>query len=196
MVLVVARRFRRKCMYQTLALDAWRTRLEKQGHAIVSVQGEPLDFIVQFPPDTIITIALIADWGVYPAYRNRYFVCPEPGVVLRAANCPEPHRDRWLKLVAEQPPSYWRDFLAGPGSWTLARLLRFREVVVWSNRGVDWTGIDDPFHRAWGMQVPWEAAPYFPPLRGPESFCPHLIIVDQDRFADSWPPVSCSLMSG
>jgi hypothetical protein len=99
--------------------------------------------------------------------------------------CPEPHCSRWLELLSEQPDGYWRDFLAGPGSWLLCRLSRFQGVVAWSDRGLPWTGLDNDTHRSWGMKVPSRAAPFFAPSDGPEASQPRLLLVEDWRFADA-----------
>jgi hypothetical protein len=87
--------------------------------------------------------------------------------------------------VSQQPPGYWQDFLADPGSWLLCRLTRFRQVVAWSDRGLPWTGLDCPTHRAWSMEVPPRAAPLFAPSDGPEASRPRLLHVEDGRFADA-----------
>src|SRR5207253_1058875 len=124
-----------------------------------------------FPgPDTIVTLALWPDVLISPRYRQRYFVCEAgPEEVLGVLACPEPHRSRWMELVSLQPPGYWRDFMGGPGSWLLSRLVRIEQVVAWSDRGLAWDDLDCRTHRGWGMVVPAEGAPFFAPSAGPEA---------------------------
>jgi hypothetical protein len=63
-------------------------------------------------------VAVEPDVTLYPQYRRRFFLCrAEPGEVLRHLGCPKDSADSWLGLIHEQPPSDWRDFQAGPGSW-------------------------------------------------------------------------------
>jgi hypothetical protein len=183
-------------MYKVLALDAWRSRLKSRGHQIIAPEWvSATSLILDVPADMVITVAVQADISVGPAYRNRYFVCePEPEHVFRQIECPQPHRGRWLELISQQPDSYWRDFMAGPGSWTLARLVRFDQVVIWpEDRGADWGGIDAPAHRHWGMQIPSKAAPYFPPADSPESDVPRVINAESAQFADV--VAACFLLS-
>jgi hypothetical protein len=151
-------------MTDELTLAAWLERLKERGYPV----HEP-------------------DWGTMP----RIVVCPHedigvtPEQVFRMTGCPEPHRSRWLWLVSRQPPGYYQDFMAGPGSWLLSRLARSRRVVAWSDRGLPWDGLDAPLHREWGMDVPSEAAPFFAPTAGPESTGPRLLSVEDGFFADA-----------
>jgi hypothetical protein len=170
-----------------LTLDAWWARLEARGHCLAAPNRQTATgFTFQSDPDTYMTVAVEPDGVLKPQYRERFFLCdPEPEQVFRVMGCPEPHRSRWLELVSLQPPGYWRDFLAGPGSWLLVRLTRFGEVVAWSERGLPWDGLDAPHHRGWGMEVPAKAAPFFAPLEGPEANRPRLLPVGDGRFADA-----------
>ena len=173
-------------MVSGLTLAGWRARLEARGHSVTDPDSETVTGFTLWPDtDTVITVAVEPDGTLYPQYRQRFFLCePEPEQVFRVVGCPEPHRSRWLELVSQQPPSYWQEFLAGPGSWLLSRLSRFPEVVAWSNRGLPWEGLDCPTHRHWGMEVPAGAAPFFAPVTGPESSLPRLLPVGDERFAD------------
>jgi hypothetical protein len=169
-----------------LTLDAWRARLERQGHRIIKPKGKTATGFHLFPDkDTVIWVAVEKDEAMLKEWRQRFFLCePDPEQVLRVLGCPEPHRGRWLQLVTSQPPGYWRDFLAGPGSWLLSRLTCFREVVAWSDRGLPWDALDDPCHRIWGMEVPTEAARFFAPSR-PDSQLPRRLPVGDVHFADA-----------
>src|SRR5690349_18297447 len=111
-------------MPELLRLDAWRRQLEARGHRVLNPSRETLTGFALCPdPDTVVTVANESDPTLYPQYRKRFFLCePEPEQVFRVLGCPEPYRTWWLELVAEQPPSYWKDFLAGPGSCLLSRL--------------------------------------------------------------------------
>ena len=186
-------------MAKMFSLDFWRAQLEAQGH-FVAAWNTVTGFSVRFPQETIITVAVYADEAWDKAYRSRYFVCePEAEEVFAVVNCPAPHRDRWLKIVSHQPPSDWRDYLAGPGSWMLARLARFKEVVFWSEKGLDWQELTRL--SIWAAQVqlpleemtrlgigrmdlPLELRPFFPDAGSPESYRPQLINVDHEQFAD------------
>src|SRR5207248_10943185 len=129
---------------------------------------------------TVIWVAVEPDEALLREWRQRFFLCePDPEQVLRVLGCPEPHRERWLQLVDGQPPGHWRDFLAGPGSWLLSRLARFRGVIAWSDRGLRWDALDCPNHRSWGMAAPPEAARFFAASE-PESQFPRRIPV-RDR---------------
>jgi len=168
-------------------LDTWREQLTRQGHRIIEPTGETATGFTLWPDaDTIITVAVEPDLTLRQEYRQRFFLCePEPEQVFRLLGCPERHRTRWLELVSQQPPGYWQEFLAGPGTWLLCRLARFRRVVAWSKRGLPWTGLDDANHRGWGMYVPARAAPLFAPSDGPEASRARLLHVKDRRFADA-----------
>jgi hypothetical protein len=178
----------RRCpVPELLSLETWRQQLAHRGHLITAPDQTGVTTFGLCPgPDTIITVAVDPDVTLRTQYRQRYFLCAcEPERVFRLAGCPEPHRSRWLDLLARQPEGYWHDFLAGPGAWTLARLTRFREVIAWSERGLDWPGLDDPTHRQWGLDVPSAAAPFFSAAaRGPEVYRPHLFASGDEHFAD------------
>src|SRR5947208_3242547 len=145
-------------MFKVLAYDVWRTRLERQGHRVSEPDWEAATGFTLWPDrDSIVTVAVEPDATMYPEYRERFYRCePAADWVFCVIGCPKQHKSRWLELVSRQPPGYWHDFLAGPGSWVLSRLARFREVVVWANRGLSWDGLDNPTHRDWGMEVPAE----------------------------------------
>lgn len=170
-----------------LTLDAWGERLKRHGHSLYEPTGGNVTGFTLWPAaDAIITVAVGSDETLEPQYRQRFFLCdPEPEQVFRVLGCPEPHRTRWLELVSRQPPGYWQDFLAGPGSWLLCRLARFGQVVAWSDRGLPWTSLDAANHRVWGMQVPSRAAPLFAPSDGPDASRPRLLHVGDGRFADA-----------
>jgi hypothetical protein len=99
-------------------------------------------------------------------------------------DCPRPHRDRWVELLAVQSEGYWRDFLAGPGSWLLSRLARFHEVVAWADRGLPWDLLDRTINQDWGVVTPVEAMRFFA-ADGPEASVPRRLSVDEERFADA-----------
>ncbi len=172
-------------MTERPTLDVWRARLEKQGHRVFTPERQTATgFSLSPDAETRITVAVDPDGVLKPQYRERFFLCaPEPEQVFRVFGCPEPHRTRWLELLSLQPPGYWQDFLAGPGSWLLCRLTRFRKVVVWADRGLPWDGLDCPLHWGWGMKVPTLAAPFF--ATGPESNLPQVIAVCESHFADA-----------
>jgi hypothetical protein len=174
-------------MAEELTLEAWWARLKSRGHRTTeSTRQTATGFTVWPDPGTVVTVAMEPDPTLYPQYRQRFFVLhPEPDPVFRVLGCPETHRRRWLELVAGQPPGYWQDFLAGPGSWLLCRLTRFRRVIAWSDGGLPWAGLDDPVHREWGMAVPSPAAPFFAPSDGPEAARPRLLPVQDSRFPDA-----------
>jgi hypothetical protein len=176
-----------RLMSEELTLDVWRTRLEVRGHPVTGLEGETgKGFDVWPDATTIVTVAVEPDGTLYRPYRERFFLCePEPERVFHVTGCPEPHRNRWLSLVDRQPPGYWRDFLAGPGAWTLSRLSRFQEVVAWAGRGLAWASLDDPIHRGWGMELPAEAAPLFPAPCDPDPYRPLGLRADDGRFADA-----------
>lgn len=169
-----------------LTLDDWRARLERHRHRVFEPTWETATgFTVSPDANTRVTVAVEPDGVLYPQFRQRFFLChPEPEQVFHVLGCPKPHRTRWLELVARQPPGYWQDFIAGPGSWLLCRLVRSREVVVWSDGGMPWDRLDCSLHRGWGMVVPAEVAPLFAATAGPESIRPRLIRLRDERFAD------------
>jgi hypothetical protein len=112
-------------MPEELTPEVWKGRLKARGHLVPAEDG----LAVWPSPDTVVTVALEADPTLRTEYRGRYFLCePEPEHILNVVGCPEPHRGRWTELLLRQP----YDFLAGPGSWLLARLARFRRVVTWT----------------------------------------------------------------
>jgi hypothetical protein len=163
----------------------WCARLEARGHGVIDDGQSVTGFTLWPDAATIITVAVEPDPTLYRQFRQRFFLCePEPEQVFRVMGCPEAHRGRWLEVVSRQPPGYWRDFLAGPGSWLLSRLARFRRVVTWSDRGLPWDALDCPIHRSWGMEVP-AAATFFAPSNGPEASRPRLLCVEDGRFADA-----------
>jgi hypothetical protein len=98
-------------------------------------------------------------------------------------NCPPTHGNRWLWLVSWLPPGYWRNFLGGPGSWLLSRLVRYPGIVAWSYRGLAW----ETLARAadWGEALPSEAAPFFATHSGPEALRLRAIPTRDERFADA-----------
>ena len=172
---------------QVIAIDGWQALLKAQDQDISRCPcGTETGLVLHLDPEKIVTVALEQDVLVYPKFRHRYFVCsPEPEHVFGALSCPEPLRLRWLQLVSQQRPSYWRDFLAGPGSWLLSRLARFEDVVIWSDRILDWQGIYDATYRDPGMYFPEAGSSFFSPLRGePKPFSPCLTAVGQRDFAD------------
>jgi hypothetical protein len=170
-----------------LTHGTWRTRLEERGHRLIEPEEDSVTgFTLRWDPDSIVTVAVEPDGTLRREYRERFFLCElEPEQVFRAVGCPERHQVRWLELVSEQPPGYWQDFLAGPGSWLLSRLSRFREVVVWSEKGLPWNGLDDPIHKNWGMVIPAGATHFFGETARPQSHFPHLISVHDRQFADA-----------
>jgi hypothetical protein len=172
-------------MSERPTLHSWRDCLEKQGHRVFVPAGETVSgFRVSPDVDTYTTVAVNPDPVLKPPYRERFFLCdPEPEQVFRVLGCPEPHRVRWLELLSRQPPGYWQDFLAGPGSWLLCRLARFPEVVAWADCGLPWEGLDCSLHRDWGMEVPASAAPLF--AAGEDANLLRLFAVGDDRFADA-----------
>jgi len=174
-------------MTERLSLDVWRERLDRVGHHVEQTDepGHP-SFSLWPSPDTIVTVAVDLDATLKHQYRQRYFLCEcDAERVFRLVGCPSSHWNRWLDLLSRQPEGYWHEFLAGPGTWTLARLTRFPEVVAWAERGLDWTGLDNQFHRDWGMDVPVEAASLFPPTDGPAAYQPLLFSSGDERFADA-----------
>lgn len=174
-------------MRQDLTLSGWRARLMSQGHLVTDPrQPTPTGFTLWPDPDTIVTVAVEPDPTLRRKYRQRFFACePEPEQVFRVTGCPEPHRGCWLELVSRQPPGCWRDFLAGPGSWTLSRLARYRAVVFWTEAGLEWDDLDNTTYREWGMAVPLGAAPFFAAPEGAASHSPRLVPVSDWRFADT-----------
>jgi len=131
-------------------------------------------------------VAVEPDVTLKPLYRQRFFLCdPEPEQVFRVTGCLEQYQTRWTELLSQQPPSYWKDFLAGPGSWLLSRLTRFRQIVAWSGHGLPWDLLDCPTHRQGGMEVPALAAPFFTATDGPEACQPRVLPVDDEGFADA-----------
>src|SRR5262245_8314095 len=139
-------------MFMGPTLQAWRATLEGRGQLAGGTWPQPAGQI---------TVAAEDDRTCYDS-RAWHFLCTAPPMhALRALGCPKDHADRWLGLVAEQPPSYWRDFLAGPGSWLLSRLARLGTVVAWAEHGLFWDTLDDPTHHGWGMVVPQGAAVFF-----------------------------------
>jgi hypothetical protein len=149
-------------MTKAIRFDSWEALLKSQGHDLRIEFPAPA--AVRLDPDRIITVTLEACVAVFPRFRQRYFICPDPEQVLPSLSCPEPHRLRWNELISQQTMSYWRDFLSGPGSWLLTRLARFEHVVFWSDRGWTWPGVDDASYRPSGMQVPENGAAFFSSL--------------------------------
>jgi hypothetical protein len=174
-------------MSEALTLAAWRARLERAGQPVKDPERETLTGFRLWPgPEVVITVGVEPDGTLYPQYRQRFFVCElEPEWIFRVIGCPEPLRLRWLELVSRQPAGYWQDFLVGPGAWLLSRLSRFDEVVAWADYGLAWDALDCPTHRGWRMEVPAEAAPFFPPTQGPGACNPCVIPVDGSHFPDA-----------
>jgi hypothetical protein len=174
-------------MSDSLTFHSWRECLERQGHVVKESEDKTVTGFHLLPSaDTIITVAIELDGTLYRRYRSRYFLCQADAErVLRLFPCLEAQRDRWLELVSCQPPGYWRDFLAGPGSWLLGRLTRFREVVAWANHGLSWAKIDTPTHRRWGMEVPAGAAPVFAAYEASGGHGPLRLAVNDERFPDA-----------
>jgi hypothetical protein len=174
-------------MTQDPALDAWRQRLQRQGHRLVEPGRETVTGFTLWPDsETVVIMAIEPDPTLYPHYRQRFFLCePDPGQVFRVMGCPIPYRTRWQDLVAGQPPSNWQDFLAGPGSWLLSRLIRFRRVIAWSDRGMPWDDIDSLSQGKFGISVPVAAAALFASSDGPEAARPRFLSTDDMRFPDA-----------
>ncbi|HYT87966.1 MAG TPA: hypothetical protein VEL76_04545 [Gemmataceae bacterium] len=173
-------------MLEEVSLAAWRSRLERQGHRVTEPNEETVTGFTLWPDaDTVITVAVEPDGIISQVYPQRFFLCEaEPERIFHIAPCPDPHSSRWLELVARQPPGYWHDFLAGPGSWLLSRLARFEQVVAWADHGLPWSTLDQPIHRNWGMDVPTKAAPFFAPNSGTDADRPRLLSRADERFAD------------
>jgi hypothetical protein len=182
-------------MYEVVPSDAWQARLEDRGHLLAVSDSEGVRSLsLEFPSSTTIVVASADNDAQHLAYQKHLFVCKAAAEqILRQMDCPQPYQSRWLDLMSQQPPSYWRDFLEGPGTWTLTRLLRFDEIVLWSNRDFDWDGVDDPLHRAWGMQVPANAKPFFPASGSLDARRACMINVHQEYFADV--VVACFLLA-
>jgi hypothetical protein len=170
-------------MSEAHSLTAWQIRLRRQGHQFLPSADAPATGFRLCPsPESIITVAVEADVVLRAPYRQRFFECAlEPEPILRAIGCPKLHRNRWLEHVTEQPERYWHDFLAGPGSWLLARLARFPEVIFWAEGGLSWERLDDPLHDRWGMVVPRQAAPFFAP---DHDWLTHRVLTSDPWFPD------------
>jgi hypothetical protein len=170
-----------------LTLDVWKARLEHQGQRFIKPEWETVTGFTLWPDAStvLITVTVDVDQPQYPHGRERFFLCvTEPEKVFRGVSCPKLHQERWRELVSRQPPGYWQDFLAGPGSWLLARLARFQRVVAWADRGLPWDGLDSLEYRQWGMVIPTAAAPFFAATAGPEATRPRLVPVSDGRFPD------------
>jgi hypothetical protein len=140
-------------------LDSWKAILLARGHRLSEESDYWPGLCVSPDPDTYITVALEQDPTLKRQYRQRYFVCePEPERVFRVTGCPEPFGAMWLEMLSRQPPCEMQEFLAGPGSWTLSRLVRFQRLVVWARSGLVWESIDNSTIRDWGLYVPVGAA--------------------------------------
>ena len=170
-------------MANAIGIDSWKTLLKAQGHALRV--DSPTAIALDLDPEKIITVALEAHVMMYPEWRQRYFICPDPEQVLPSLSCAEPHRLRWNELISQQTMSYWRDFLAGPGSWLLTRLAQFEQVVFWSDRAWTWPGVYDASHRPSGMQVPEKGSAFFSDLsQTRQPFGPCQRTVHRQDFAD------------
>jgi hypothetical protein len=173
-------------MSEELTLDAWRSRLDAQGHHVAPGRESAGTFTLWPGADTIVTVAVEPDGTLRRRFRERFFLCEsDPERVFRFTGCPEPHRTRWLRLVDRQPLGYWRDFLAGPGAWTLSRLLRFPEMVVWAERGLRWADLEHPHYREWGLEVPAEVASSFAAAGEADPFRPRVLQSGDELFADA-----------
>jgi hypothetical protein len=80
-----------------------------------------------------------------------------------------------------QPLGYWRDFMAGPGSWTLSRLVHFRHVVACGESGMAWEWLNNPLYSSLRLVVPEDAASL---LSGPPDSL-RTLSTDNSRFADA-----------
>jgi hypothetical protein len=151
-------------MLLQLTLDIWHERLMARGHRVGQAGWD--------------SVPRIEVWA-----HDEAAVTPEQ--VFSATGCPEPHRSRWTELTSRQPLSYWRDFMAGPGSWLLSCLARSQLIVAWSDSGLDWDFLSCLTHRSWGMEAPAEAAPFFAVAAGPLAYQPRILPVEDDHFADA-----------
>jgi hypothetical protein len=169
-------------MRDLLSFDILRQRLVSEGHQVQCDATVPAGFTVFPTPDMLITVASYPDFP----FGEEFWVVPDPDpdLLFRQLSCPESHRSRWLRLVSRQPPSFWRDFLGGPGTWVLGRLARLSEIVFWADQELDWRKIDNPLHRSWGMQVPSAAAGFFAPAWNNSHQGPQVISVEEDSFPD------------
>lgn len=157
-------------------LDAWRAKLFRGGHEIVGPNAA-LDFTVRPTPDVIVIVLDAEDSPEAP----RRFVCeaaPEP--VLALMECPAAHQNRWLTLVKGIDYEV-AEYLSGPGSWTLARLARFPEIVLWADAGLGaYNSIDEV---GWGLELPDDAKPFLVGESGEASQL-GVVRVHQAGFAD------------
>jgi hypothetical protein len=166
--------------FKVIDLNKLRASLLRQGHEIVS-DDWVVDFTVRPNLDIVV---IIVDPSDFPLAKRRFACAPEAEKVFSVAHCPEPHRTRWLELVKRQPEDDLHDFLAGPGSWTLSRLVRFREIVFWADRGLGTHGIENAMHVGDGIHFSQAAAPFFPKDDGPESKQPRVIHTKNENLPD------------
>ena len=172
--------------YQLMELNAWREFLWGRGHRLDTYHGLTWpDLEASLPIPDLIGIVLCG--GEFPQCPIRFECAPGAEQILGLMKCPEPHRSRWLEIVKEldtRPEIDYFDFLAGPGSWMLCRVLRFKEVVLWSPRGLATHAIWDFLHADLGVQFSPQAAPFFPTDNELECMLPHVISVGHKHFAD------------
>ena len=104
--------------------------LSRSGHELYETTSAGLRVCPS--PDTSIVVAIDADVTLYPAYRQRFFLC-QPGAedILTRAVCPVSIRQQWGELLVRLAPDQSRKLLAGPGAWTLTRLVQNDPILIW-----------------------------------------------------------------
>ncbi len=157
---------------------------QKSWIEFIGAKGHTMAVLESLTPDII---AIINRPGDFPSLPLRFECVPEAEKVFQVVSCPEPVKIRWLEIVKElapRPEADYYEYLAGPGSWLLTRLVCFQEIVLWSSRGLGPYSIDDPNKNGWGVKFSPEAAPFFPNDNGLNSLCPRRFSVLDVNFPD------------
>ena len=170
-----------------LTLDDWRRSVRLRGHPDTAPQaGKSWGFGAWPDYDTTVELFGEEDGASCWYFRGRRFYCPSWAERSPlAADIRDPRFSRWNAIIVAQPEGCWRDFLAGPGTWVLSRLLRIRAAVFWSNWELSWDRLDCYTHRGWGMVAPDAAAPLFGPCPDGDALAPIELPTDNPRFADA-----------
>ena len=122
-------------MSQLLSKSELHTLLRNQGHAFWNATVDETPICVSPPVDTYITVALEVDGTLKQAYRDRYFAClcdeNDDPLILHESGFGL--REPFATIAAHRPAN--NSFMLGPFRWLLARMSRFRRLLLWPKDG-------------------------------------------------------------